>query len=418
MSKEFEFAVLPKINKTYIKPPFQHSHLPEVNPADAPPTPLMEVLHKALTMRRAGGSETEAEFVAWFANQVQPTMIDEAGNLWIDMRHGPQDRLMVTAHTDSVHHKGGVNTVLNDGDVWRAGEGHCLGADDGAGLALMAHMIAAGVPALYAAFRLEETGGVGSRWAAKHMTHYLKDIDHCVSLDRAGTGDVITHQGMGRCCSDEFALALADQLTTDDLSLAFSPDDGGVFTDSANFTDIIPECTNLSVFYFRQHGDEEHLDVVKLQQLADQLVKVDWVSLPTSRDPAAAEDDKWGAWDTGNKWDNKWSAKWDTAVNSAMPKTIPVFPTGDEDYDEFDIDEELELDELTGALIEAYEGKFTHLIEVITAHVGVNDTACVASTFNTRQLDVDAIDEYLSRLDQGWTAQQVAEAIYDENYLV
>jgi len=35
-----------------------------------------------------------------------------------------------------------------------------------------------------------------------------------------------------------------------------------VYTDTAEFTDIIPECTNRSVGYAREHTQEESLDLV------------------------------------------------------------------------------------------------------------------------------------------------------------
>lgn len=274
--------------KAYTKPAFPYASLPQVKAENVPKTVLMQVLYKALTLRRASGSATEAEFVAWLANRLPVSMVDLAGNIWVDLRTSPSHRTLFTAHSDTVHRAGGVNVVLDDGDIWRAGEGHCLGADDGAGIALMAHMISEGVPALYGFFRGEEVGGIGSSWAAENMPEVFKDIDRCISFDRAGYSDVITHQG-SRCCSDEFGLALADALTTEDLTLAYSTCDTGVFTDSANFTSLVPEGTNAGVGYFRQHGDSEYQNVVFLRLLAEQLVKVSWDSLPTKRDTKAAD---------------------------------------------------------------------------------------------------------------------------------
>lgn len=286
--KAAKVAPIKPKSQTYVKPAFTHASLPQVQADNVPKTVLMQVLYKALTMRRASGSATEAEFVAWLANRLPVSMVDLAGNIWVDLRTSPSHRTLFTSHSDTVHRAGGVNVVLDDDDVWRAGEGYCLGADDGAGIALMAHMISEGVPALYGFFRGEEVGGIGSSWAAENMPEVFKDIDRCISFDRAGYGDVITHQG-SRCCSDEFALALADALTTEDLTLAYSPCDTGVFTDSANFTELVPCCTNVGVAYFRQHGDSEYQDVAHLKLLADQLVKVCWDALPTKRDPAVKE---------------------------------------------------------------------------------------------------------------------------------
>ena len=282
--------------KPYVKPAYPHAHLPLLVPSpDTIGTALLHNLYRALRTRRAAGSMAEAKYVAWLCNRLPVTMIDGAGNIHVDLRSGPMHRTMFTAHTDTVHRQGGTNAIRLDATnpravKWRADEGFALGADDGAGIALMQHLIAAGVPAYYVFFRDEESGGVGSAWLAKEMPHALKDVDRCISFDRADYADVITHQGMGRCCSDVFADALASALTTDDMMLAYLPDDTGVFTDSANMTDLVSECTNLSVGYKNQHGDSEWQDITFLEALADQLVRVQWDELPVVRKPGEVED--------------------------------------------------------------------------------------------------------------------------------
>jgi len=278
----------------YVKPKYEYSHLPLVTAGDVPSTMLMQTLHRALSVKRDHGSMSEARFVAWLVNRLPVTMIDGAGNVHVDLREGPHHRTMFTSHTDTVHQGGGANNIRLDASqqsriVWRADEGACLGADDGAGVALMMHMIDRKVPGLYVFFRGEECGGLGSSWMADDFPKCLKDIDRCVSFDRAGYSDVITHQGGARCCSDAFALALADALTTMDMTLAFSPSNAGVFTDSANLVYKVAECTNVSVGYKHQHGDGEWQDVSFLQQLADQLCLVDWDALPVERDPSVAQ---------------------------------------------------------------------------------------------------------------------------------
>lgn len=278
----------------YVKPEYAHKHLPMLTHNDVPNTTLMRTLYRALRVKRDSGTMTEARFVAWLCNRLPVTMIDGAGNIHVDLRTQPQHRTMFTSHTDTVHHTGGDNSIRLDTSnpkrtLWRADEGACLGADDGAGVALMAHMIDKKIPGLYVFFRSEECGGIGSSWLAKNFANTVKNIDRCISLDRADQSDVITHQAGGRCCSDAFALTLADRLTTDDMTIAYTPDATGVFTDSANLTELIPECTNLSVGYKHQHGDGEYQDVTFLQALADQLCLVAWDDLPTERDPLAVE---------------------------------------------------------------------------------------------------------------------------------
>ena len=282
----------------YTKPVYPHAALPLLTDADVPDTVLMRTLHRALRVKRDHGTMTEARFVAWLCHRLPVTMIDGAGNIHVDLRTQPKHRTMFTAHTDTVHTNGGDNKIRLDASnpqriLWRADEGSCLGADDGAGIALMVHMIDRKVPGLYVFFRAEECGGLGSDYMNEKFSNCLKDIDHCVSFDRADTGDVITHQGYGRCCSDTFAAALAAALTTDDLSMAYFPDSTGVFTDSANLVDHIPECTNLSVGYKHQHGDGEYQDVTFLQALADRLCTVAWDTLPVERSPKEVERYEW-----------------------------------------------------------------------------------------------------------------------------
>jgi hypothetical protein len=88
---------------------------------------------------------------------------------------------------------------------------------------------------------------------------------------------VITHQMCGRCCSDEFAKALCDQ-----LGMRHEPCDGGTFTDSANYVDLIPECTNISAGYLNEHTRHETLNQRYLSQLLDAMCQVDWEGLPTN----------------------------------------------------------------------------------------------------------------------------------------
>jgi Peptidase family M28 len=254
---------------------------------------LINTLHTALSLKRGHGSETEARFVAWLASQVTVDMIDGAGNLHVVVG---ESRTMFTAHTDTVHHGGGVNKILKLESRWHA-NGDALGADDGCGIALMMHMIAAGVKGRYVFFRGEECGGIGSRWLAEEMPELLCRYDRAIAFDRAGLGDVITHQAGTRCCSDTFAEALSDAMNTE--GLMYSPSSGGVYTDTAEFVALIPECTNLSVGYQHQHGDKEETDIAHLKAMADVLVLIDWEALPTERDPVV-EDDFYGAMDA--KW--------------------------------------------------------------------------------------------------------------------
>lgn len=209
---------------------------------------------------------------------------------------GEGSKTLFTSHVDTVHSYAGRQEIDFDhelGLMMRAGGavgyGECLGADDGAGIWLMLEMIDAGLKGVYLFFYGEERGGIGSSLLAEQSPMFLKRFERAVAFDRKGTTDVITHQGMGRCCSDNFATALADALNSvADLQMA--PDNGGVFTDTANFTHLIPECTNISCGYEGAHSAAEYLDTNYLVTLRDALLCVDWESLPTERTP---EKDRW-----------------------------------------------------------------------------------------------------------------------------
>ena len=170
------------------------------------------------------------------------------------------------------------NTIQTDGKS-------ILGADDKAGVTILLYMIEKKVPGLYCFFIGEEVGCIGSGLAAK--TPAFKDFKRMISFDRRGTDSIITHQSSSRCCSDIFANALSKEYNK--LGMNMKPDDTGVYTDSAEFTSIIPECTNISVGYYHEHTHKEYQDIKHLQNLCLASVKVDWENLPSERNPKVSE---------------------------------------------------------------------------------------------------------------------------------
>lgn len=245
-----------------------------------------------LSTQRKAGTEGEETFVAKhilpLENHPHTTQFsqDTYGNVFVEVCGGG-DKLF-TAHTDMIVIPNTVQKVLYDANLMLAYTDKCtLGADDGAGMWLLMEMLDAGVPCWLAFFRAEEVGGLGSSFAAKDNPEFFKSFTHCISFDRRGTGDVITHQSWGRCCSDVFAAHLSSALN--EHGLDYRPNDGGIFTDSANMTDLIAECTNVSVAYANEHHDTEELDVDHLLRLRDALVKIDWTTMPVKREPG--EDD-------------------------------------------------------------------------------------------------------------------------------
>lgn len=264
------------------------------------------------TYKRPHGSEYEQKFIDRFIapladhHNVIEYNQDDSGNIWVTTSYS--GKTLFTAHVDTVHSTTGIQKVTYDAnlnllyiDQEAAKTTNCLGADDTAGMWLLLNMIDAAVPGTFVFFRGEEKGGIGSSWAAKHMADYLKDFDRAIAFDRRGQTSVISHQGYGRCCSDEFATALSFAINATDKGVTLRPDNTGVFTDTANLTDLIGECTNVSCGYEAEHTPHENLDVEYLFKLLDALLVTDFESLPSSRKPGEQDPADWGY---GSRWDN------------------------------------------------------------------------------------------------------------------
>jgi hypothetical protein len=56
-------------------------------------------------------------------------------------------------------------------------------------------------------------------------------------------------------------------------------DDSGIYTDTAEFFAIVPNCTNLSVGYDKEHSKNETLDKAYIEALRDSLIAADWSAL-------------------------------------------------------------------------------------------------------------------------------------------
>lgn len=261
---------------------------------------LLKDLREACSLKRSHGSLTEATYVASLAKRLGPTMIDGAGNLHFDRRED-HSRTLFVAHTDTVATGEGANPIVYDGDWWCSAPNSTLGADDGAGIALLLHLMRNKVPGYYIFCRCEERGGDGSRYIASEHEELLEQFDRAIAFDRKGVSSVITHQG-SRCCSDEFGEALAEALSTDELLYATDPT--GVFTDTANFTEYIAECTNISCAYEKEHSDKERLNVRHLKMLAAQIVRIDWEALPVVRSTIVEEPAY--DWRGSKYWDTNW----------------------------------------------------------------------------------------------------------------
>ncbi len=241
-------------------------------------------LYEMLTYKRPAGSKAEQAFIARYLDGIPGITVDAYGNRIL--RIG-ESATMFSAHTDTVHSKGGQQKIIVDevsGYIYKNPSKECLGADDATGIFIMLRMIEHNIPGLYVFHRAEELGGLGSAWIAENAPSLLDGIDRAIAFDRKGSHSVITHQFGLRCASDKFALSLATLLGGD-----YRPDPTGVFTDTANYMDLIPECTNLSVGYDSEHTPAESQDLSLLDSLIPVLLSIDWEALPVEREPNGSQ---------------------------------------------------------------------------------------------------------------------------------
>lgn len=362
---------------------------------------LHKTLARALSLARPHASVTTMEFTTWIFKHLPKHLLgaawlDDACNLHVDARTQDHHRTLFTAHVDTVHRVPGANKIRKTATKWYA-DGAALGADDGVGCALLMHMMHAGVPAYYIFTQGEECGGIGAKHIADQHKDLLAQFDRAVAFDRKGTDSVISHQGYGRCCSDAFAQGLADALNATNDNLMYSPDDTGVYTDTAEFTDIIPECTNISCGYYFEHTDKEELDMVHFDQLAAAIVLIDWDMCPTERDPKVIEykDESYDMY--MGKW-NTMSTMWDT-----KDERIKGFG--------FNYQEE----ELYEALLDAEVGFKTPLVTLMAESIYPEDSKMAKKFINKERLTPEAVRAAMDMLGQADPDAILAE-LFDVAY--
>lgn len=241
----------------------------------------LQKLLQMLTYKRPAGSKAEVSFIKRYILPLGAKAI--SGNYVIEV---PGDKeTLFSCHTDTVHTQGGTQQVLLDSNLQIAykQDNECLGADDTAGVWLMLEMIKAKVPGTYLFHYGEEKGCIGSRALAIAYPDLLRRYKRAIAFDRRGTTSIITFQQGQRCCSDIFGKALGDM-----LQHGYKNDPTGLYTDTASYTKLIPECSNISVGYEHQHCSDETLDCGHLLLLREVVMDVKWHQLPVDRDPTAA----------------------------------------------------------------------------------------------------------------------------------
>ena len=348
---------------------------------------LHKTLARALSVKRPHNTVAVSDFTEWLFNALPAelksfTSVDGAGNLHIDNRIAGSKTLFI-AHVDTVHREVGANKIRKTATHWYA-DGAPLGADDGAGVAMLMHLIHADVKGYYIFSQGEECGGIGAKHIATHHADLLAQFDRAIAFDRRGIDSVISHQGMGRCASDVFCEALANDLNAFDDTLMYSPDDTGVYTDTAEFTDIIPECTNISVGYYSEHGDQENLDIVHFEALSNAVLKVMWDSLPTDRDPTVPEY-KTYKYNTG--WWSNYGVYGDATTHNKQVDSKYFGTWQDDDY--------WQTEDLLDALYDAMAGSYDFLLEQISEAVYPEQPDLALRFLNRRLLTDELLQEAL-----------------------
>ena len=347
---------------------------------------LHKTLARALSAKRPHNTVAVSDFTEWLFNTLPAelksfTSVDGAGNLHIDNRIAGSKTLFI-AHVDTVHREVGANKIRKTASTWYA-DGAPLGADDGAGVAMLMHMMHADIKGYYIFSQGEECGGIGAKHIATHHADLLAQFDRAIAFDRRGTDSIISHQGWGRCASDVFCQALADELNLHNENLMYTPDDTGVYTDTAEFVDIIPECTNISVGYDHEHSQQETLNIHHYELLSQAVLAVQWDKLPTDRDPTVPEykkikyDTAWwtnyGVYDDTGKRDinqSKYFANWQ-----------------DDDY--------WQTEDLLDGLYDAMAGSYDFLLEQISEAVYPEQPDLALRFLNRRLLTDELLQEAL-----------------------
>jgi len=338
---------------------------------------LHKTLARALSAKRPHNTVAVSDFTEWLFNALPTelksfTSVDGAGNLHIDNRVAGSRTLFI-AHVDTVHKETGANKIRKTASTWYA-DGAALGADDGAGVAMLMHMIHSGINGYYIFSQGEECGGIGAKYLEKNHADLLKQFDRAIAFDRRGTDSIISHQGWSRCASDTFCQALADALNLHDENLMYTPDDTGVYTDTAEFTDIIPECTNISVGYDHEHSQQECLNINHYELLSQAVLQVEWDKLPTDRDPTVPEY-KQTKYDTA--WWSNYNVYDDTNAHNKHIDSKYFGTWQDDDY--------WETEDLLDAIDDALDGSYDFLLELISEAVYPEDPM-IAKRFLSRKL--------------------------------
>ena len=165
----------------------------------------------------------------------------------------------------------------------------------------------------------------------------------------------------------------------------YSPDDTGVYTDTAEFTDIIPECTNISVGYDHEHSQQECLNIHHYELLSQAVLQVQWDKLPTDRDPTVPEYKQ-------TKYDTAWWANYsvydDATAHNRRLDSKYFGHLHDDDY--------WETEDLLDAIDDALDERYDFLLELISEAVYPEDPKIAVRFLNRRLLTKELLQEAIT----------------------
>jgi len=364
---------------------------------------LLQDLKFAVSLKRPHKGNGVTKLCDYILNRVEnkKPFVDYIGNIHVNNRkYGQNNITLFTSHVDTVHREDGQNYFTINGGVMKA-NGDVLGADDAAGVSILLHMLDNDIPGYYIFFQGEEKGGIGSGWLADNRRELLSQFKIAVAFDRRSTYSIITEQMCTMTASNLFAEALANQLNMLDDSFMYVPDNTGIYTDTAEFEGIIPECTNISVGYLNEHSSQESLDLNHFKKLAKAVLKIEWDDLPVERDPLA---------------DNKNNREYYSKRVSVSEKYY-YDPVGDpyayENGYSCETEEEIEL---YCALVDAATGDKKGLVKLMAEYASPGESDMAINYFSRSRLTDDLIKSSLKLLDDGASAGEVIDIIFDEVY--
>lgn len=374
---------------------------------------VIQDLEFACGLKRPHGGNGVFQLCEYIVERVgdAPATVDFCGNIHVDLRLDDTNRTLFTAHVDTVHRNDGENWFTYNDKWMEAPKGSPLGADDGAGVAILLNLIDNKVPAYYIFFQGEEKGGIGSGWLAQNMSSTLEEFDRAIAFDRKGLHDVITHQMSGRCCSDDFAYALADELNSCNEEFMYVPDDGGIYTDTAEFIDVIPECTNISVGYYSEHTDKERVDTYHLEDLAAAVVRVKWDDLPIKRDPNVKEPKYWEQMDPVGGYMTNWPT-----YNTKSSTSKPHFDTEEEAYEYYGSVFTDEKPLLVDAIEDAKYGLKVDLLTLVSEYVMPEEPEMAMKFLDRNRLTDELLIECHELIHTGYDESQIYEMLFERLY--